>query len=165
MATGSEGDFLKRFGPFKGMTVLETGSNHGFSTKLRALCEADKWIGVDMQAGKTVDLVHNLEEPLPDGLEPDVIISFSTLEHCKKPWLVAENLIKCLKPGGLLLISVPFQWRVHAYPSDYYRFTPDGVKALFEGINFFATETDPAKTQLGNHVNGHVLVLMAGNKP
>ena len=34
--------------------------------------------------------------------------------------------------------SVPFVWRIHAYPSDYWRFTKEGVKLLFPRIRFSA---------------------------
>ncbi len=87
--------------------------------------------GVDMLAGEGVDLVHDLEQPLPDGFRFDHIDLVSVMEHCKRPWKMAANLEKALVPGGTILLSVPFVWRVHAYPSDYWRITPATLDILF----------------------------------
>ncbi len=163
MSTGGEGIWLAQHGPYDTLRVLETGTAHESSAKIRASMKAKEHIGVDMQPGKHVDLLWNLEEPLE--IEPvDVVVSFSTLEHCKKPWVVAENLQNILKPGGLLLVSAPFQWRIHAYPSDYFRFTPDGLKLLFPLVDFTNQTTEPEKVNLTSHINGKVLVLLSGRK-
>jgi hypothetical protein len=45
-------------------------------------------IGLDMFAGDGVDVVANLEEPLPCG-PFDHVDCYSTLEHVSMPWLAA----------------------------------------------------------------------------
>jgi len=60
----------------------------------------------------------------------------NVLEHCKNPFKMCENIIKLLNKNGKLFISVPFSWRIHNYPSDYWRFTFEGIKVLFPNINF-----------------------------
>lgn len=92
--------------------------------------------GLDMQAGDGVDIVWNLERPLPhDGVFAHVEC-LSVLEHTPRPWCVARNIERLLRPGGTLFLSVPFVWRVHGYPSDYWRFTAAGVRALFPRIRW-----------------------------
>jgi hypothetical protein len=49
---------------------------------------------------------------------------------------MAENITELLEKDGRVFISVPFAWQVHAYPSDYWRFTPEGVKVLFHDLDF-----------------------------
>jgi hypothetical protein len=41
-----------------------------------------------------------------------------------------------LSEQGTILISVPFVWRVHAYPDDYFRFTVNGVKSMFSYVKW-----------------------------
>jgi hypothetical protein len=41
-----------------------------------------------------------------------------------------------LREGGMTVLSVPFAWGVHAYPDDYWRFTPQAVKYLFPQLRF-----------------------------
>lgn len=93
-------------------------------------------IGLDLEDGEGVDVVHNLESPLPDEWQFDHVDCFSVMEHCKRPWLMAENIEKVLRKGGTLLLAAPFCWRVHSYPSDYYRFTTQALPILFPNIEW-----------------------------
>lgn len=96
-------------------------------------------IGVDMQEGEGVDRVLNLEEIPPDDMGRFAHIEcMSVLEHSRKPWLMAKNIERLLEPGGTLFLSAPFIWRPHQYPGDFWRFTKDGVKALFTAIEWDA---------------------------
>jgi hypothetical protein len=102
----------------------------------RAYAEA---VGVDMQPGNGVDVVLDLEE---DGAALTLgtfahIECWSTLEHSRRPWLLAATLESLLEPGGTIHLTVPFAWRLHNYGAgDFWRFTPDGVRLLFPGITW-----------------------------
>ena len=90
-----------------------------------------------MLAGKGVDVVLDLEGPLPEGFGPFAQVEcMSVLEHSKRPWLLAENLQRALQPDGTLYLTVPFIWRVHGYPDDYWRFTASGVRLMFPEIEW-----------------------------
>ncbi len=94
-------------------------------------------LGVDMLPGEGVDHVHNMEDPLPSFMGWfDHVECLSVLEHSRRPWLVAQSIEDAMSPGATLFVSVPFIWRVHAYPSDYWRFTIEGVRNLFPRIDF-----------------------------
>ncbi len=49
---------------------------------------------------------------------------------------MAEHMSSLVRKGGYVFISVPWVWRYHAYPDDYFRFSPNGVKELFPEITF-----------------------------
>lgn len=92
--------------------------------------------GIDMAEGIGVDLVHDMEEPLP-GMQFDHIECTSVLEHAKHPWKIAENIESLLNPGGTIFLTVPFVWRVHGYPNDYWRFTTACIRdVLFPFIEW-----------------------------
>lgn len=94
-------------------------------------------IGVDMRAGPGVDVVANLEAALPSGLGRFAHVEcWSVLEHSRRPWKLAENIERLMLPGGTLHLTVPFVWRYHDYPGDFWRFTHEGVLALFPGITW-----------------------------
>lgn len=121
--------------------VLVAGSRHYEGRQWPSERYPDlKVIGVDMQAGDGVDVVANLEDAQPDLTGFGHVDCCSVLEHSRRPWLMAQVLTDCLKPGGTILVSAPFVWRVHAYPSDYFRFTVEGVRSLFPGIEWDALE-------------------------
>lgn len=92
-------------------------------------------IGVDMLAGPGVDLVLDLEEPLPADLGLfNHVECCSVLEHSRRPWLLAANIERAMAPGATLFVTAPFCWRIHAYPNDFWRLTPAAVRELFPGI-------------------------------
>lgn len=99
-------------------------------------------IGVDMQAGEGVDEVRDLAEEDTGGTVGYFQKCFmhvecmSVLEHCRKPWVMAANIESMMESGGTLFVTVPFIWRVHGYPDDYWRFTISGVKSLFSNIEW-----------------------------
>lgn len=123
--------------------ILETGSKDYVNTQnFRSLFTNYKYIGVDMESGKGVDVMVDLTENFElvnqrlNGERFKTIFCFSVLEHCVNPFKMGDNITKLLAKKGLVFISVPFSWRIHNYPSDYWRFTSDGIKALFPGLQF-----------------------------
>lgn len=126
--------FEDRHQPAPGRTLL-VGSNLHQTGKEDRRKRYQDCLGVDMLDGPGVDLVLDLEKPLPRRLGLfNHIECLSVLEHSRKPWLLAANLQRLLPSGGTLFVTVPFIWRVHNYPSDYWRFTADGLMALFDKI-------------------------------
>lgn len=139
-------------GPF-----LEIGSrDYGSTQDLRSLFPKDTYIGVDLSEGKSVDLVLNLNQDLAIVDESlgykrfGTIFCLSVLEHCENPFIMAENISKLLMPGGKAVISVPFSWKFHGYPSDYWRFTHEGVKKLFPNLNWSQEKGNMHTPQPGN---------------
>ena len=62
----------------------------------------------------------------------DFVFCFATLEHTKRPWEVAAEICRVLKPGGTVMIDYPFMQPVHGYPHHYFNATPMGNRSLFE---------------------------------
>lgn len=72
-------------------------------------------------------------EDLPFADEQfDFVFCFATLEHTRRPWDVAREICRVLKPGGTVLIDYPFMQPVHGYPHHYFNATPEGNRSLFE---------------------------------
>lgn len=80
--------------------------------------------------------------PLADQMA-DFILCTETLEHVLDPATFLGEAFRCLKPGGRLLLTVPFAARWHFVSYDYWRYTPAGLdkllkKAGFGGIQIYA---------------------------
>jgi SAM-dependent methyltransferase len=63
---------------------------------------------------------------LPDQ-SADVVVSFQVLEHV---WAIDAYLDECrrlLRPGGRLLLSTHGTWPYHPHPTDFRRWTRDGL--------------------------------------
>ena len=73
--------------------------------------------------------------PLPDS-SIDFILCTETLEHVLKPETLLNEAYRCLRPGGRMLITVPFAARWHFVPHDYWRYTPASLKHLLNEAHF-----------------------------
>ena len=63
----------------------------------------------------------------------DAVLSIAVLEHVDDPMTCAAELLRVLKPGGLVFASVPFLQPEHGYPSHYFNATRFGLRRLFQG--------------------------------
>lgn len=112
------------------------------------LAHAERYVGLDWPAtlhGLHADVQADLRCPLPLlDAQCDAVTCFEVLEHVPEPARLLAEAHRILRPGGVLLLSTPFQWWVHEAPHDYYRFTRHGLEFLlgqagFEGIRVEAT--------------------------
>lgn len=62
----------------------------------------------------------------------DYVFAFAVLEHTRRPWEVAREMIRVLKPGGTVIVDWPFLQALHGYPHHYFNATPEGNRSLFE---------------------------------
>lgn len=128
---------------------LEVGSkDYGTTQDLRALVgRGEDYLGVDLETGPGVDRVLDLSGPWAtvdaalEGRRFGTIFCLSVLEHVRQPFRMAENLTQLLRPGGHLCVGVPFAFKYHGYPSDYWRFTAEGVRQLFPDVEFPPEDT------------------------
>lgn len=129
-------EFERRFvKPREGRTLIVGSKLYGEREDRRARY-ADA-VGVDMLDGDGVDFVANLEHGAPAELGKfDHVECLSVLEHSRAPWRLAKSIEKMMRPSASLFLSVPFVWRRHGYPSDYFRFTAEAIPVLFEAIDW-----------------------------
>lgn len=101
--------------------------------------------GVDMEDGKNVDLV--LQTPYfwkeIKAKSKNVIISGQAFEHVEFFWILIDEIVRVLKPGGLICIIAPSRGYEHRYPVDCWRFYPDAFRALarYAGLELLHVET------------------------
>jgi SAM-dependent methyltransferase len=99
---------------------------------LRGLFPGRDYTGVDFRPGPGVDLVASVES-LPQATgSVGTVIAFSTFEHVRRFWVGFEEVYRVLRPDGVFLVACPFYFHQHAYPSDYWRFTPEAFELLLE---------------------------------
>ena len=111
-----------------------------------------EWVGVDIQSGAHVDVVFDMTRDLshwPNETECEEgprdrfgsCVCAEVLEHVKYPAKMLANIRRILKPGAWLIVTTPFAFPVHAYPDDYWRFAPSGLRLLLEDARFVQVET------------------------
>jgi SAM-dependent methyltransferase len=118
------------------LTVLELGSRIvGTMTvdNRQIFHGAGRYIGMDIHPSPTVDIVGDVHElsSLVGAASLDAIYSISVFEHLERPWIVAEEMNRALRPGGVVFHSTVHSWPIHEYPNDFWRFSDEGLKVLF----------------------------------
>jgi SAM-dependent methyltransferase len=73
--------------------------------------------------------------PVADS-SADLVLCTEVLEHVLEPVELLQEVKRCLRPGGRLLMTVPFAARWHFVPYDYWRFTPSGITYLLHRAGF-----------------------------
>lgn len=66
----------------------------------------------------------------------DLVLCTEVLEHVEAPAPFVEKLFACLRPGGRLVLTVPFAARWHFVPYDYWRYTPSSLDRLLRRAGF-----------------------------
>ena len=72
---------------------------------------------------------------VPNGLL-DLLICTMVFEHIAHPFKAMLSLKRLLRPGGVLLFSVPRSYMFHAVPGDFWRYTWQGAVFLLESNGF-----------------------------
>lgn len=123
--------FFDAYAPaFNGSAKVVDVGSQDVNGSLREVCPFE-YIGLDFEQAKGVDIV--LTDPYSFPLEDestDIIITSSTFEHSEMFWLVFLEMLRILKPHGLIYINAPSGGDFHRYPVDCWRFYPDSGRAL-----------------------------------
>jgi len=157
-----EGDFVfvpERIPLFReavgtGKRVLDLGCRSGALT--RHLLEGNEVVGVDVDPAALAKaaalgiepVAANVEEPLPFESESfDAVVAGELLEHLRFPDALVAEVRRVLRPGGVLVGSVPNAFRLQSRlrfvrgrppeddPTHLRMFSPDAVRSLLAGFH------------------------------
>jgi SAM-dependent methyltransferase len=115
----------------QGATVVDIGAQN-VNGSLRDVMPAHlRYIGVDFVKANGVDVVLDDPYKLPfDDASIDIVVTSSCLEHSEMFWVTFLEILRVLRPQGLLYMNVPSNGDFHRYPVDCWRFYPDSGNAL-----------------------------------
>lgn len=69
----------------------------------------------------------------------DTIFTTQVLEHVYDHHSMIKEAFRVLKPGGNIILTVPFTWELHEEPYDFFRISKHGLRELFEEAGFEIT--------------------------
>lgn len=88
-----------------------------------------------------LDLQADLSQPLPlPDAGFDTLILSDVLEHVPEPQLLWHEMARLLRPGGRLLMNVPFLYGLHELPHDYGRYTSVALRRMALQAGFAVDE-------------------------
>lgn len=115
------------------LKILDVGS-FDVNGNYADLFKEEKWTyyGADMAGGKNVDIL--LTSPydwncIADN-SYDIVVSGQAYEHIEYFWITILQINRVLKVGGLCCIIAPAGGPEHSYPTDCWRYYPDGLKTV-----------------------------------
>lgn len=126
---------MANYAPQMGGRILDVGCG---KKPYKHLFKCDEYVGMDVdQTGHS----HKNEEidvyydgavfPFPNDSFDNIVCS-QVLEHVFKPQSFLTEINRVLKPGGHLLLTIPFMCGEHEQPFDYARYTRFGLSQLFK---------------------------------
>jgi len=122
---------------------LDAGSGRApYKAELRA--RGVEVVSIDIQdRGGGIDHIADIQDmPVIASESMDSVICTEVLEHVPRPRDALRELARVLKPGGMLVLSVPHLSPIHEAPHDYFRYTRYGLRSLLESAGFEVVQMD-----------------------
>lgn len=88
----------------------------------------------------------------------DTVLLLEVLEHLRNPEDALTEIARVLKPGGALLLTMPFLYPIHDAPHDYQRYTQHGLIRELEKAGLMA---EAPTTTLGSIETAGLLLNLA----
>lgn len=104
--------------------------------------DVEEYTGLDIQesghdhTNEQIDVYYDGETIPFDDNTFDSIFSSEVLEHVFNPEQILSEIFRVLKPGGHILLTVPFVWAEHEAPYDFARYSSYGIRHLLEKSSF-----------------------------
>lgn len=103
-------------------SLLDIGAGPSQFYALTSRCKT--YVGIDFTPYPHVSVVADLTGMLPFAdASFDIVFMSNTLEHIPVPQLLLAESCRVLKPGGMIIGTVPFLRDVHQAPYDFLRYT------------------------------------------
>lgn len=117
-------------------TVLDVGGNPK-SAHHKLIAGDHKVVFGNINPQYEPDLLFDAQDSWPVDAESfDAVLMFNLLEHVFDHQAAVDGAYRALKPGGRLIVSVPFLFYVHGSPSDYFRYTRHALSTIMESSGF-----------------------------
>jgi ubiquinone/menaquinone biosynthesis C-methylase UbiE len=93
---------------------------------------SSEYIGVDVVENPAAELRGPVEALPVEDASFDVVLCTQVLEHCDDPAQAVRELRRVTAPGGRVLASTHGVQVYHPSPVDYWRWTHEGLRRVFE---------------------------------
>jgi SAM-dependent methyltransferase len=87
-------------------------------------------VNLDLAAGAEVDIQADAVNLPFKNNTVDSVVCTGVLEHVPDSGQAVREILRVLKPGGSAFFELPFMQTRHATPSDFSRWTPEGIRQL-----------------------------------
>jgi SAM-dependent methyltransferase len=108
--------------------ILDVGAGRG---DFAGVYQGRSCLALDVYPYPEVDLVCDLTQTNPFREETfDAILLMNVLEHVYNGRALLDALVRSLKPGGVIIVAIPFLVKMHQEPVDFVRYTHYALERL-----------------------------------
>ena len=102
-----------------------------------------RYLGADIDINPTADILIDRTTGRVDAADAqfDVLLSTQVLEHVTDPATYLQEAHRLLQKDGLLILSTHGYWIYHPDPTDFWRWTRDGLEKTIAREGFEIVET------------------------
>ena len=97
--------------------------------------KAQTLIQTDIAEGNNIDIIVDAHKIQFEAERFDTVVAIEVFEHLKSPVIAAAEIFRVLRNNGVILLSIPFMFRIHGDPYDFQRFTKSGLHELLKNFN------------------------------
>ena len=149
--------------------VLDVGAGQA---PWRELLSQAEYVGIDVDTAaafgmrRTADVSYYDGKHLPfeDG-RIDHVLCTEVLEHVPEPASFLLEIKRVMRPGGQLILTVPWSARLHHLPHDYHRFSPVALEALLASAGFEQTRISERGNDVAVVANKLLVMLIRLLRP
>ena len=130
------------------------------------------WIGLDVETSwhfgmsSTPDVVYydGISMPFDDG-SFDCVLCVEVLEHVPNAEAFVSELLRVLRRGGSLVLTIPWAARVHHLPHDYRRLTRYGLNLLLSNAGFRLIRIEDRGNDVAAIANQLIVIMVRLARP
>lgn len=133
---------ISKLAPQLSGRLLDVGCG---SKPYKDLFKVDEYIGMEIESTQYIETKTEIDVFYDGKTFPfadhsfDSLLCNQVLEHVFNPDEFIAEMNRVLKPGGKLLLTVPFVWDEHEQPWDFARYSSFGLKHVMEKHGFRIT--------------------------
>ena len=116
--------------------VLDLGSNKPASYLRFFEFQNPEFLRLDQAQGADYNIDFEKDSlPFNEG-SVDTVLVFNLFEHIYNHQFLIKEMFRVIKPGGVVVGSVPFLVKIHPDPNDFFRYTKQTLEKLFRQNGF-----------------------------
>ncbi len=101
---------------------------------LREIFPGARYVGCDMREGPRVDRLEDVTALSAADGSVGTLLCLNTLEHVYEIQKGFSEIVRVTADDGMAVVSVPFHFKVHDYPGDFWRMTPEALERATDGF-------------------------------
>lgn len=120
--------------------VIDVGAGRAWAKPfIEQQLQVTSYTAFDAHPSPKIDVVGDVLN-MPFVEEFNTAICNQVLEHVNNPYTLVKEIHRVLKKDGICILTAPFMVLYHPDPEDYFRYTTEGMRAIFTQSNFEVIE-------------------------